>query len=235
LRKVEHGGRLIVSPESVDLIKQILVYEEPDFFTRWEVIVVTDIKEALAAGAKYGEGDLLKASTIFTAIRSLATHNNVSQLAADHNVRSGLDQIIELTPEHLSASLLLLQGSGKRPIQLNEVALRYELRPLIEKLTAVLASQSEKPNIEELEKTHEEAREKLDYLEPLVPSADETLHDDMLELANDFRKLALVKKRIQKRPNSRSAQKLAHDLSVDMQNRANELSKLIAGGVKDAQ
>ena len=234
LREVQNGGRLIVSIDSVELMKQILVYEEPDFFIRWEVIAVSNIKDAVAAGTKRSDEGLLKASRIFSAIQSLATHNNVSQLAADHNVRSGLEQIAELAPEHLSASILLLQGSGNRPIQLNATALRYELLPLIERLKRELASQFEKPDIEGLEKTHEAAREKIDYLEPLVASADEPLHDDVLELANDFRKLALVRKRIQKRPNNQSAQKLAQELYIEMQNRANELNELIANDLKDA-
>ena len=115
LRQVSHGGRLIVSAESAEMMQQLLVFKEPDFFTRWEVLSASDIDQALAAAIQQSSADLSKASELFASFQDLSSKKTVTQLAADHNFRPALDEMVKLAPEHLSANMLLLQGGGKRP------------------------------------------------------------------------------------------------------------------------
>ena len=228
LRQVSSGGRLIVAAESLEILQQVLVYQEPDFFTRWEVFTASALDEALAAAAQESSPDILKASELFTSIQNVALENDVAPLVADHDVRERLSEIVELAPGHLSAAMLLLQGGGKRPMHLNERALAHELRPIIRGLCNALAKQAEETDIKALEKTHDKARENLDKLLPLIEPGTNEFFEDTLELANDFRKLASVQERIQKRPNDQSAREKARELFVEMQADGKVLTDLSA-------
>ena len=231
LRQVSHGGRLIVSAESAEMMQQLLVFKEPDFFTRWEVLSASDIDQALAAAIQQSSADLSKASELFASFQDLSSKKTVTQLAADHNFRPALDEMVKLAPEHLSANMLLLQGGGKRPIHLSEKALRLELRPLIDELNRVLQFQAEQPDSDELEKTHEQISLKLEQLEPLVSRDDGPLYEDTLELAKDFEKLASLRERIQNRHNNKSTREKAQLLFEDMKNQGAALAERISAPI----
>ena len=231
LRQVSHGGRLIVSAESAEMMQQLLVFKEPDFFTRWEVLSASDIDQALAAAIQQSSADLSKASELFASFQDLSSKKTVTQLAADHNFRPALDEMVKLAPEHLSANMLLLQGGGKRPIHLSERALRLELRPLIDELNRVLQFQAEQPDSDELEKTHEQISLKLEQLEPLVSRDDGPLYEDTLELAKDFEKLASLRERIQNRHNNKSTREKAQLLFEDMKNQGAALAERISAPI----
>ncbi|MGB2351548.1 MAG: hypothetical protein ACPH9O_07980 [Akkermansiaceae bacterium] len=226
LRQASTGGRLIVSAESAEIMQQVLVYEEPDFFTRWEVFTATDIEEALAAAAQKSPPDILKATELFTSIQNIAMENDVAPLVTGRAVRERLREIEELAPGHLSAAMLLLQGGGKRPMHLNERVLALELRPIITELRDVMVAQAEQTDIETLEKTHEQAREALDTLLPLIEPGDNEFYEDTLDLTKNFRKLASAYKRIEKRSNNQSATDKAAELFTEMQAQSEALTEL---------
>ena len=228
LRQVSDGGRLIVSAASAEMMQQLLVFKEPDFFTRWEVLSASDIDQALAAAIQQSSADLSKASELFASFQDLSSKKTVIQLAADHNFRPALDEMVKLAPEHLSANMLLLQGSGKRPTHLSERALRLELRPLIDELNRVLQFQAEQPDSDDLEKTHEQIGVKIEQLEPFVSRDDGPLYEDALELAKDFEKLASLRERIQNRHNNESSREKAQQLFEDMKNHGAALTERIS-------
>ena len=231
LRQVSHGGRLIVSAESAEIMQQLLVYKEPEFFTQWEVFSVSNIDQALAAAIEQSSADLSKASELFASFQELSSNKTLTQLAADHNIRPALDEMVQLAPEHLSANMLLLQGGGKRPTHLSERALRLELRPLIDELNSGLQFETEQPNSDELEKTHEQIRVKLEQLEPLVSRDDDPLYEDTVELVKDLKKLASLRKRIQKRNNNESTREKAAELFEDIKNHGAALAERISAPI----
>ena len=231
LRQVSDGGRLIVSAQSAEMMQQLLVFKEPDFFTRWEVLSVSNIDQALAAAIEQSSADLSKASELFASFQELSSNKTLTQLTADHNIRPALDEMVQLAPEHLSANMLLLQGGGKRPTHLSERALRLELRPLIDELNSGLQFETEQPNSDELEKTHEQIRVKLEQLEPFVSRDDGPLYEDTLELAKDFEKLASLQERIQNRHNNESSREKAQQLFEDMKNHGAALTERISAPI----
>ncbi len=231
LRQVSHGGRLIVSAESAEIMQQLLVYKEPEFFTQWEVFSVSNIDQALAAAIEQSSADLSKASELFASFQELSSNKTLTQLTADHNIRPALDEMVQLAPEHLSANMLLLQGGGKRPTHLSERALRLELRPLIDELNSGLQFETEQPNSDELEKTHEQIRVKLEQLEPLVSRDDDPLYEDTVELVKDLKKLASLRKRIQKRNNNESTREKAAELFEDIKNHSAALAERISAPI----
>lgn len=227
LRSTNDSGRLIVSEQSLEPLEQLLVFKEPDFFTRWEVLSASNIDQALDAAVKKSSVDLQQASEIFTKIQELAINKEVAQLAADYKIRDKLDEMIALAPYHLSASTLLLQGSGSRPIYLSKRTFRIELHPLIKELNSFLQNESGKGNIEELQNKHDELRTQLDKLEPIVERDDKELYQDTVDLASDIKKLASLRQRIARRNNNDSKREKAEELLEEMRDHGDSLIERI--------
>lgn len=230
LRQSNSTGRLIISPESAELMAYVLVYDEPDVFTRWEIFLADDIDQALAFSVRQGKPELTQASAIFESIRALASKTDVTQLTVDYAVRDKLDDIVELEQHHISAQMLLLQGSGKRPMQFNEQTLALELLPIVRELNNTLAANSElaKLGVNKLDQQHESARTKLDQLERLVDRGNDELYRDSIQLANDFRRLMNLMERIQDGRGSEYSREKVPDLYTEMQSLAESLLQRIS-------
>lgn len=187
------GGRLIVPPGAHALLSQQLVYGDPGFFTRWEVIAADDLDQALTLATADGNGPVAEASQQFESIRTAAEKTSVTQLAVNRIVRSRLTRILALAPNHLSARMLLLQGSGKRPMRFNQQTLALVLLPSVKKIHDFLKNEL---NAEYLppsafKKTHDEVRAEIDPLldNRLLDSPYNPLYQDVLALANELRLL----------------------------------------------
>ncbi|MBT8043333.1 MAG: hypothetical protein KJO79_00150, partial [Verrucomicrobiae bacterium] len=197
LRESSSGGRLIVTPECADLMVQLLVYGEPDFFTRWEVLTAGTLDEAMAAATQTTEGDLHEASQLFASIQQLANKSAVTKLAVNRAVRTRLANIINLAPNHLSSKILLIQGSGKRPMRLSKIALAHALLPVVQKMNQHLKQDVDPSAIsgKDMKKYHDQARQDLDKLEQFMDRSKQGLYPEAEELANDFRRIAAMKRR----------------------------------------
>jgi hypothetical protein len=216
LRNVSDGGRLIVSDQSLGLMEQLLVFKESDFFTRWEVFSASNIDEALMAAAKENNKELAHAGEIFGEIQKLSVDQEVVQLAADHDIRDQLEKIVALVPSHQSANILLLQGSGNRPTHLDKKTFRIELQPIIEDINNVLPEQVDKIDIEALTDQYDALREKLERLEPVVDRDERELLQKTIDLSNDFKKLASLKKRSTRRGDDASTKRKVEECLEDM-------------------
>jgi len=190
-------GLLIVPKTAEAPLTQLLVFGEPDFFTRWEVYTCETIEQALAVAAKTTDQKITDAGKLYAPVQKLSGKNDVTKLAVNRAVRKRLSDIMALTPNHLSAKVLLLQGSGKRPMRLNDIGLAFHLRPLIKEMSNVLLNKTnpDHPSSSALLQLHINARARLDPMERLVNRGDENLYQDTLQLANDLRSLNLLIKR----------------------------------------
>lgn len=198
LRESETGGRLIVAPESAPLLTQLLVYGEPDFFTRWEVFTAKNIEQAMQVSVESSPGNVAEAHELFKSIQKLTQKSAVTKLAVNRAVRKRLFEIKSLTPNHLSSLTLLIQGGGKRPMRLSELALAHALLPTIKNIDKILSSHisSKLPKSSTLKTHHETFRADLDPLERLVDRSNEELYKETLKLVNDFRRLMALSRRI---------------------------------------
>lgn len=192
LRENRTGGRLIVPTAAYEMLTQILVYENPGFFTQWEILTADTLDGALALAAKKSSDDLSRAHDYFVTIQDLALKNGVTKLAANHAVRSRLATILKLAPNHLSAQILLLQGSGKRPMRLSEKALAHELLPIIKKINDTF---QHRLSASRLNKIHEESRASLEKLDRLVDRSHDDLYQETLLQANECRRLMNIVRR----------------------------------------
>ncbi|MGB2402289.1 MAG: hypothetical protein ACPIA7_02640 [Akkermansiaceae bacterium] len=216
LRNVSDGGRLVVSDQSLRLMEQLLVFKESDFFARWEVFSASNIDEAFIAAVKESNKELTHAGEIFGEIQKLSLDQEVVQLAADHDIRDQLEKIIALAPSHQSANILLLQGSGNRPTHLDKKTFRIELQPIIEDINDALPEKVDNIDIEKLTDQYDTLRQKLDRLEPVVDRSEKELLQETIDLTNDFKKLASLKKRSTRRGDDASTKRKVEECLEDM-------------------
>lgn len=234
LRKSQDGGRLIVTSATAELMIQVLVYGEPDFFTRWEVFSADTLDEALALSTKRSAEQLAEAAQLFDSVQNVARKTDVTKLAVNGSVRSRLANIVKLAPNHVSAKILLLQGSGKRPMRLSEKALAHELLPAIKDMNTALMDELNPTKLStvSLKKIHESARVGIDKLDRLVDRSNDDLRQDALSLANDFRRLYIIAKRLAGNNSNSHDEKNARSLFYDMQRDSKDLHSrtLVAAG-----
>lgn len=223
-------GRLIVPKAAAAPLTQLLVYGEPDFFTRWEVFTVADMDEALAVAAKSSSPELAQATELYAPVRKLSGKSDVTKIAVNHAVRKRLDQVLKLAPNHLSASALLLQGSGHRPMRLSKTGLCFHLLPIVKRMNSELTKlvNVEHPRASVFKKMHEEARAGLDPVERIVSRTDGDLYKETLKLANDLRSLSLLVKRSSRADQSdKSARNKVRATVLGLQASASQLEEKV--------
>ena len=199
LRKSESGGRLIIAEKSSKLMSQLLVYEEPDFFTRWEVFTAKNLDQAMEVSQQTGPANVAEASILFQSIQKLTKKTSVTQLTVNRAVRKRLVEILKLCPNHLSASELLLQGSGKRPVRLSELALAHEIYPTLASIKKMLIDsrrRSRLPSSGKLKKSYAKLRDHIGPLEKRAPRSSNDLYENTVKLLNDYRRLITLSRRI---------------------------------------
>jgi len=211
LRKSTHGGRLIISEDSIPLANQLLVFGEPEFFTRWEIISAKHISEAMIAATEQSSPRHTQASALFDSIRQLSLRKNTTQLAVDYDIRNKLDNILKLEPRHVSAASLVLQGSGRRPMHLSEQALALELLPVVSVLSEIVTRHSNPMQLDEalLRSAHKRMREQLDPMAVIVDRSNDAFYQEAMKLANGLRDLMrLIKRNESSKANDYSEQRM---------------------------
>ncbi len=174
--RVKRGTRLIVPRSLENQLLGILTQEDPDFFLRYEIIAADTFAEAKELFyADRTTPSLTEASTPYLEVCEKAPNTNLGAYLAFKGVRSRLQRAAE-SPEHLSAKLLLIQASGKRPANFERRILareiRHQLTP-IENLTAQGRSErSTKAEYAELRDSLNELQSKADISDrPLIEKA----------------------------------------------------------------
>lgn len=230
-------GRLIVPSTAAVPLTQLLVFGEPDFFTRWEVFTVATMDEALAVATKVVGSDLSKATELYMPVRKLSGKSDVTKLAVNRAVRKRLSEVARLCPNHLSAKVLLLQGSGHRPMRLSQVGLAYHIQPIVKRMNHVLTKNvnPDRPSSSMLKNLHVMARAELDPIERLVSRTDGELYEEALKLANDLRSLnLLIKRNARDDHNNTSAQSKVKAMIFSLQGSAAELEAKVNKVIIDA-
>ncbi|MFK7911542.1 MAG: hypothetical protein AB8F34_13225 [Akkermansiaceae bacterium] len=197
LRKTETKGRLIIPAKATDVMMQVLVFNEPEFFTRWDVFRADNLNEVMAVAGVKSDAKLVEADDLYDTVRNLTRNASVASITKIRAVRSRLEKIASMSPNHLSSRALLLYGSEKRPHHLSKEGLAHAL------LEAATAMQStllhpknlERPSPSTMKTQHEQARALIDPVERLVDRSNNALYSEVLELANDFRSFSNLIKR----------------------------------------
>jgi hypothetical protein len=117
LRTTDPGaGRLIGVPLlNEPEVRDLALMGEPEHLLRWEVVGLVTLEDALKLASATKPPALAKAHELFLSIRQAAATTPLSTLLKNVKVQQRLGEIAQLTPNHLSAKLLLQFATGKLP------------------------------------------------------------------------------------------------------------------------
>ncbi len=138
--RVTGGGRLLVPADFEPELRAMIALEDPAFFLRWEVLIVSSLEVALSLAAVDGDPEgLAVTSGLYTELREVSRNKDVGQLCVNAKVRERLTEIVSKAPFHYSARMLLTQGNAaERPTRVErEVAARI-LRSAVEPLSGIV-------------------------------------------------------------------------------------------------
>ena len=126
------GQRLVLPATAADYLPSMLAMENPGFFHEYEVLLAENFQQLLDLTAKTPDEPLAESTVKFREFRERVGTQDVRQHLGNRLVRQRLGEIVQATPFHYSARMLLLQASGTRPTVVTRPVLASELRRAIE-------------------------------------------------------------------------------------------------------
>jgi len=191
------GGRLIVPSRLEPQIRSLLAFEEPDFFIRYEVIAVNTLGQALnMAAADPGSPTLVEADAEFARFREITAPASIGPLAVNTHVRERLTRILTANPGHLSAKMILLQGSSWRPTRLDRDTLGMELGRCLDPMAWISGPRMEATalRVGDLAVAYQACHRNLVPLENRVAPSDRDLYAESLAVVEELGSLARLLK-----------------------------------------
>ena len=127
-----NGQRLVLPAAAAASVPSLLVLGRPGFFLEYEVLLAKDFRQLLELSAKTPDESLAKANKQFHEIRDRQGSQEIRQYIDNRFVRQRLAEMQQEYPYHISAKMLWVQATGKRPTLLTRAVLAAELRRAIE-------------------------------------------------------------------------------------------------------
>lgn len=186
------GGRLILPAQAADILPSMLAMEQPQFFFEYEVLLASNFKELLELSVKTPEGPLAKGLNQFRELREKSTTLPVGQYVGNPFVRRRLLETAQEIPNHYSARMLAIQGSGNRQVFIPRAILISELRRAIEPMTWIATRKGYNYAPEEAARIgpiYEECRSNVDGLFRYTGKGDRELLASVQELVAKLRPL----------------------------------------------
>jgi len=189
------GGRLILPREAEPLLASVLVMEDPAFYMKYEVVLAGSLKELVERADKGAQGTLAEASAKFAEVQSKQGTTQIGQYTVNRFVRQRLVEIAQAFPDHASARMLELQGSGKRPTWLPRPVLASEIRHALEPVgTVVKSNDTYNLDVDTIEKAIEASRPKVEPLERYTDMRDRDLVARGKDVITAMRNLAKARR-----------------------------------------
>lgn len=192
------GGRLLVPLGFEAQLRALLALEEPDFFIRYEVVAVRTLDQALRMAVDHPDTDpLAETDQDFARFREITAPASIGPLAVNKHVRERLGKILAANPGHLSAKMILLQGSSRRPTRLDRSTLALELQRCLDPMAWILRDGLDPRQLQaaDLESAYEACRRQLDPLESVVDRPERPLHAESREIVGLLRTIARILQR----------------------------------------
>ena len=187
---LEPGRRLILPGNAVDFLKALVVMDDAAFFMKNEVLLAESVDELCELAAASPKEEIAAGFEQFSTIRSVGDGKALGSFVAHPSTQQRLRELALAMPEHASARMLALQGSGNRPRFLDRAVLAREIRSALEPAGYLTEVQMSMLAPERLETAHESCRERLDALAGYVDIRDRDLHKEAVAVADSLRTLA---------------------------------------------
>jgi hypothetical protein len=186
------GTRLILPDEAADYLTALVVMDDAAFFMTNEVILAGSVDELCDFASPTPEAELADGLKRFEEVRKVGQGKALGTFVSHQSTQQRLRELAGVMPEHASARMLALQGSGSRPRFLQRSILAREIRSALEPMDYLAVTHAEAMKTEELEEAHEASREKLDKLTGYIELRDRDLHKAATDVADSLRPLARI-------------------------------------------
>ncbi len=182
-------GRVLLVPDNIaDEFVNIVALNEPEFFIRYECFRVKNLDEAYALTFGDLPAGAAKAMDLFDDLQKVAATKSINTLASNRYVRAKLEEALKASPNFLSAEMLLIQGSGRRPSKISRATLARELRTIIYRVDSALKVGRDKiRDGNRAMKVFDAAREEIDGLERHIDSSDREFYSEGIGVINYLR------------------------------------------------
>lgn len=184
------GTRLILPDEAADFLTALVVMDEAAFFMKNEVLLAGSVDELCGLASPTPEAEIADGLKRFDEIRKVGQGKALGTFVAHPATQARLRELAGVMPEHASARMLALQGSGSRPRFLERSVLAREIRAGLEPVGFVMNGGPDDVDPDELEKAHESSRAQLDALTGYIDIRDRDLHKAATDVADSLRPLA---------------------------------------------
>jgi hypothetical protein len=184
------GGRLILPAEAADHLTGLLVLDDAAFFMNHEVLLAETVDELCDLGSGNSKPEIQDVYARFAEIKKVGSGKPIGTFLAHPSTQSRLSQLSASMPQHASARLLALQGSGNRPRFLQRAVLAQEVRDALQPIDPVGETTTNKLVSKQLDNIHEQCREKLDKMGGYIDIRDRDLHKVAVAAADSMRTLA---------------------------------------------
>jgi len=182
--RLAKGGRLLVPPDLQPGLRAMIAMEDPGFFLKWEVLVVSSLDVALSLASVAGDPEGLAAtSQLFVELRGISKGKDVGQLCVNKHVRQRLVEIQSQAPFHFSSSMLLVQGTSERPTRVDREVAGRILRSAVDPLTSLTRTPLKKLSVNRIVAIGEATRSEIDRFSKYFAPKDLDLQREALQLA----------------------------------------------------
>ena len=192
--------RIVLPKPAEEMLNGLLTMDNLGFFMKHDIFLASNLDELIAFSKKKPDAAVAASLSNFASIREKST-SSIGPFVTNQFVRGRLETIATATPQYASAQFLLMQAKGKRPTQLSEKCLAYQIRAALIPLNQIsdYYSDDEDHRVTStlVQAAHESARTALDPLDRMVVEAnDRALYNEALNLANTARTLARAMKKV---------------------------------------
>ncbi|WP_193212707.1 hypothetical protein [Luteolibacter marinus] len=183
------GMRLILPDEAAEFLKALVVLDDAAFFMENEVLLAGTVEEMLDLAAAEPSPGLAEGLQKFEVIQEVGKDKALGPFVANSSTQQRLREVVTAMPNHASARMLALQGSGNRPRFLDLPVLAREIRSALEPAAYLVSMPLQKIEPATLEQLHETCRGKLDALAGYIDISDRELHKEAVGVADSLRTL----------------------------------------------
>lgn len=184
------GTRLILPDEAADFLTALVVMDDAAFFMKHEVLLAGSVDELCDFASPTPEVGIADGLKRFEEVRKVGQGKALGTFVAHPATQTRLRELAGVMPEHASARMLALQGSGSRPRFLERSILAREIRSGLEPVGFVMNGGPDDSDPKELEKAHEASRAQLDALTGYIDIRDRDLLKAATDVADSLRPLA---------------------------------------------
>lgn len=185
------GGLLVVPTEAAATLEAFLVFEKPEFFLKYEVVLAGTYSEVVELVRSTNQPAwFTQASANFAQLRKAAPSSGLGVYLASRPVRERLQEIRTQAPRHASAALLLKQGSGLRPFKVCRQVAAEELRIRTFPMASASGySEWEHPDSEDLKAMFDKVNPAFEDISGKISSDDRALLDTTTTLITSLKAL----------------------------------------------